>query len=141
MAALSDLKEIFNSMKEEQKATAFPDRIVTSPEHLLEDVMRILLQDGIMAPAERREIDKRAERLKISQERTREIENKIRQEMGLPSLDSLAAYESTYQLMGGDWESMTHQEKEYLVTTSEDLGLQDIERQMIEKDSNDQKNL
>ena len=135
MAALNDLNELLDKIEKEKETTAFPDRIVTSPTDLLEDVMRILLQDGIMAPAERREIDKRADRLRVSKEKTREIEEKIRKEMGLPSLDSLEAYESTYQLMGGDWDSMSHQEKEFLKKTSENLGLQDIERQMIEKDS------
>ncbi|EDM29112.1 serine/threonine protein kinase [Lentisphaera araneosa HTCC2155] len=135
MAALNDLNELLDKIEKEKETTAFPDRIVTSPTDLLEDVMRILLQDGIMAPAERREINKRADRLRVSKEKTREIEEKIRKEMGLPSLDSLEAYESTYQLMGGDWDSMSHQEKEFLKKTSESLGLQDIERQMIEKDS------
>ena len=137
MAALKDLNELREKLKKEKEKTAFPDRIVTSPEDLLEDVMRILLQDGIMAPAERREIDKRADRLRVSKEKTREIEDRIRKEMGLPTLDSLEAYESTYQLMGGDWDSMSHQEKEFLKKTSESLGLQDIERQMIEKDSSE----
>ena len=137
MAALKDLNELQEKLKKEKEKQAFPDRIVTSPEDLLEDVMRILLQDGIMAPAERREINKRADRLRVSKEKTREIEDKIRQEMGLPSLDSLEAYESTYQLMGGDWDSLSFQEKEFLKKTSENLGLQDIERQMIEKDSSE----
>jgi serine/threonine protein kinase len=135
MAALKDLTDLLDKLEQEKETTAFPDRIVTSPTYLLEDVMRILLQDGIMAPAERREIDKRAERLRVPKEQTREIEEKIRKEMGLPSLDSLEAYESTYQLMGGDWDSMSHQEREFLKKTSDSLGLQDIERQMIEKDS------
>jgi serine/threonine protein kinase len=137
MAALKDLNELQEKLKKEKEKQAFPDRIVTSSEDLLEDVMRILLQDGIMAPAERREINKRADRLRVSKEKTREIEDKIRQEMGLPSLDSLEAYESTYQLMGGDWDSLSFQEKEFLKKTSENLGLQDIERQMIEKDSSE----
>ncbi|WDE99167.1 serine/threonine-protein kinase [Lentisphaera profundi] len=141
MAALKDLNELLEKLDQEKETRTFPDRIVTSPIDLLEDVMRILLQDGIMAPAERREIDKRAERLRVSKDLTREIEEKIRKEMGLPSLDSLEAYESTYQLMGGDWDSMSHQEKEFLKKTSESLGLQDIERQMIEKDSAESRDL
>ena len=90
-----------------------------------------------MAPAERREINRRADRLKVSKSETRAIEMKIRQEMGLPSLDSLEAYESTYQLMGGNWDSLSEEEQEFLKKTSERLGLQDIERQMIEKDANE----
>ena len=136
MAALQDLKALEEQLNVEKEGM-FPDRIVTSPAHLLEDVMRILLQDGIMAPAERREINRRADRLKVSKSETRAIEMKIRQEMGLPSLDSLEAYESTYQLMGGNWDSLSEEEQEFLKKTSERLGLQDIERQMIEKDANE----
>lgn len=136
MAALQDLKALEEVLNEEKEGM-FPDRIVTSPAHLLEDVMRILLQDGIMAPAERREINRRADRLKVSKAETRAIETKIRLEMGLPSLDSLEAYESTYQLMGGNWDSLSQEEQAFLKKTSERLGLQDIERQMIEKDANE----
>ena len=96
--------------------------------------MRLLLLDGIMSPAERRELNKRAERLKVSPQRAREIENRIRKETGLPSLETLEEYQAAVTLMAGDG-VLSKAEKEILKEASERLGIKDEESEMIQKDA------
>ena len=63
---MSDLNQLAVISKTEEKKGDYQDMLFTSSEALLEDVMRLLLVDGVMSPAERREVNKRAERLKVS---------------------------------------------------------------------------
>ena len=114
--------------------SAFPDQIITSPVSLLEDVMRLLLVDGMMSPPERREIMRRATRLGVLPEVARELEAKIRREMGLPSLDTIEAYETAVRLLAGDGE-LGDSDRAVLESTSRKLGITDIERSMIDKDA------
>ncbi len=66
--------------------------LLSSPLAMFEDILRLLLVDGIISLAERRELDRRAERLGISQSQSRLIEERVRGEMSLPSLSSLEDY-------------------------------------------------
>ena len=134
---LNDLKNYYNSVKEVEEADKRSGQFFTSSEALLEDVMRLLLVDGIMSPAERRELNRRGQRLKVSPEKAREIENKIRIEMNLPSLEILEEYQATVTLMAGDG-VLSDEEQEILKETSTRLGIQDVERQMIEQDALEQ---
>ena len=65
------------------------------------------------------------------------MENKIRSEMSLTSLEILEEYQATVTLMAGDGH-LSDKEKEYLKKASDRLGIQDVERQMIEKDAIEQ---
>lgn len=134
---LNDLKNFYNDLKKEEEADSRAGQFFTSSEALLEDVMRLLLVDGIMSPAERRELNRRAERLKVPPENARMIENKIRDEMNLPSLETLEEYQATVTLMAGDG-VLSIEEKKILKETSNRLGIQDVERQMIEQDALEQ---
>lgn len=134
---LNDLKVFYNELKQEEQADQRSGQFFTSSEALLEDVMRLLLVDGIMSPAERRELNRRAERLKVLPEKAREIENKIRQEMNLPSLEILEEYQATVTLLAGDG-VISDKEQKILLEASSRLGIKDVERQMIEQDAIEQ---
>jgi serine/threonine protein kinase len=134
---LNDLRKLPIFQKEEVTDEQYQGQMFTSPKALLEDVMRLLLVDGIMSPAERRELNKRAERLKVSPEEARGMENMIRTEMSLPSLEILEEYQAAVTVMAGDGQ-LSDAEKKFLKQASDRLGIQDVERQMIENDTIEQ---
>ena len=68
--------------------------LLSSPVAILEDIIRLLLVDGVLAPSERRELNRRAERLSISDTQSRVIEEKIRKEQSLPPLKAIEEYRS-----------------------------------------------
>ncbi|MCM8536468.1 MAG: protein kinase [Lentisphaeraceae bacterium] len=134
---MAHLDGLLEKLDQETKQDQYQGQLFTSSEALLEDVMRLLLVDGVMSPAERREVNKRAERLKVSPEKARAMENKIRSEMSLPTLEVLEEYQAAVTVMAGDGQ-LSDQEKEYLKKASDRLGIQDMERQMIENDAIEQ---
>lgn len=54
----------------------------------ISDVIRLLLIDGVMAPAERIELYRRAEDLGVSRERAHQLELQVRQAMNIPTTDN-----------------------------------------------------
>lgn len=66
--------------------------LLSSPVAMFEDVVRLLLVDGVLVPSERRELNRRAERLGISDIQSRMIEEKVREEQALPPLKSIEEY-------------------------------------------------
>jgi serine/threonine protein kinase len=66
--------------------------LISSPAAMLEDVIRLFLVDGSISPAERRELVRRSERLGVSSLHARGIENKIRMELGYPSIEAVEEY-------------------------------------------------
>ena len=66
--------------------------LLSSPAAMFEDVIRLLLVDRILSTSERHEMERRAERLGISNVQARALEEKIRKEMNLPSLKALKKY-------------------------------------------------
>jgi serine/threonine protein kinase len=64
-------------------------QIRNSPAAILEDIIYLLLVDGIITPAERTELEKRTERLGLSSMQSINIEEKLRREMNLPSLEAI----------------------------------------------------
>jgi serine/threonine-protein kinase len=66
--------------------------LISSPAAMLEDVIRLFLIDGSISPAERRELARRSERLGVSGLHARGIENKIRMELGYPSIEAVEEY-------------------------------------------------
>jgi len=137
MEVLNDITNLENQAGASEGNTSNDDQLYTSPEALLEDVMRLLLVDGIMSPPERRELNKRAERLKVSADKARLMENRIRREMGLPSLETLEEYQAAVTLMAGGG-FLSNGQKEELRKASGRLGIKDIERAMIELDALEQ---
>jgi hypothetical protein len=63
-------------------------------QEMYQDILRLFLVDGVVSPPERRELDKRAERLGVKPEMARHLEEEIRQELGLPLQQHLVDYEA-----------------------------------------------
>lgn len=131
---LNDLEQVKEGLNPVKESKAKLDFGITASEALLEDVLRLLLTDGIMSSTERRELERRAERLQVSKEKARELEDKVRLEMDLPSLESIEALQAAATAMAADGQ-LTSQEKHALEQTSKKLGIQDEERIRIQKDA------
>jgi serine/threonine protein kinase len=69
---------------------------------MFEDILRMFLVDGVVSPPERRELIKRAQRLGIAERVAKKSEEKVRQEMELPSMKDLQKYESLATELIGD---------------------------------------
>ncbi len=63
--------------------------LLYSPASILEDIISLLLVDGVITPPERTELEKRTEKLGLSEIQSRAIEEKIREEKDLPRLEDL----------------------------------------------------
>ena len=63
--------------------------MLSSPAAMLEDVIRLFLIDGSLSVAERKELNRRAERLGVSKVQAEALEEKVREELGIPSLRSI----------------------------------------------------
>ena len=70
-----------------------------SPVEIFEDVIRLLLVDGVLAPSERRELNRRAESLGISNAQSRMIEEKVRAAQSLPSLKAIEEYRAMVEAL------------------------------------------
>lgn len=68
--------------------------LLSSPMAIFEDVLRLLLVDGILAPSERLELNRRAERLGISDAQSRMLEEEVRLALSLPPLKAIEEYRS-----------------------------------------------
>ncbi|OGV43963.1 MAG: hypothetical protein A2X48_05740 [Lentisphaerae bacterium GWF2_49_21] len=73
--------------------------LISSPAAMLEDVIRLFLIDGSISTAERRELDRRSERLGVSKLHSRAIENKIRLELSYPTLEAVDEYSETVRIL------------------------------------------
>jgi serine/threonine protein kinase len=99
-AVILDIDKITSNATRKSSGTGDIPRIgssgplLSSPVTMFEDVIRLLLLDGVLAPSERRELNRRAERLGISDAQSRMIEEKIRAEQSLPPLKSIEEYRS-----------------------------------------------
>ena len=131
---INDLEKVQQDLRSLRETNSKLDFGITASEALLEDVLRLLLTDGIMSSTERRELERRAERLQVSREKARQLEDKVRLEMELPSLESIEALQAAATAMAADGQ-LTAQEKEALEQTSKKLGIQDEERIRIQKDA------
>ncbi len=66
--------------------------LLSSPAAMLEDVIRLLMIDGSLTSSERKELERRAERLGVSKLQAELIEDKVRAEMRLPSLQAIREF-------------------------------------------------
>ncbi len=97
VSAMRDLIKVLSLMKsdpaDDEKLLFAPTAgLINSPAAILEDIIYLLLIDGIITPAERTELQKRTERLGLSEIQSRAIEKNIRKKRGLPSLEALDEY-------------------------------------------------
>lgn len=92
---------------------AEPNESVTRRE-MFQDILRLFLVDGVISPPERRELAKRAQRLGVPPAIARELEEGIRQELGLPLLEHLIEYEAQAEQLLAD---RTYSDADELVLT------------------------
>ncbi len=74
----------------------------TTRQEMYQDILRLFLVDGVISPPERRGLAKRAERLGVSLDIARDLEEEIRRELGLPLLHGLVEYESMAERLLSD---------------------------------------
>ena len=127
--AIADIK-MLSCLSEKKETQIIPD-YTTSRVDLLEDVLRLLLVDGLMSPAERRELERRAQRLDVDKETARMLEARVREEMDLPTLESIEAFQETVAILAADGE-LSKEDRVILKEKSEKLGIQAEEREMIQ---------
>lgn len=113
--------------------------LISSPAAMLEDVIRLFLVDGSISPAERRELDRRAERLGVSSLHARGIENKIRQELGYPSIEAVEEYTDLMrQFMNASSElRISPPNRQMLEKSREELRISREEATSLEKELSD----
>jgi serine/threonine protein kinase len=93
--AMKALVQILSKIewKEDPEALFAPtSKIINSPAAILEDIIYLLLVDGIITDTEREELKKRTERLGLSEIQSRALEEKVRKERKLPSLENLESF-------------------------------------------------
>lgn len=86
IAALVTAMQRMPAKEQEPHEIAMPIMagVGNSPGTIYADIISLLLIDGVVTPAERKELELRAERLGLSQQQARSIERKVRLERGLP---------------------------------------------------------
>jgi serine/threonine protein kinase len=92
LSEIENLMSICDACAKEKTKIDSDGNLIGSPAEMFEDVVRLLLVDGVLAPSERRELNRRAERLGISPSQSRLIEEKIRSEKFLPPLKHIESY-------------------------------------------------
>jgi serine/threonine protein kinase len=92
--ALTQITEKYPSLTDNNKSNPTHS---SSSSAMLEDIIRLFLVDGNMSSAERKELDRRAERLGLSQSQSRILEEKVRATIGLPSLINIEKYQKTVE--------------------------------------------
>ena len=95
------------------------------------DILRFFLVDGVVSPAERRDLIRRGERLGIAPSDARRIEECIREETGLPSLKALAEFELKAAELISD-QDFSLEDQLILANLAASLGISGDEQRRIE---------
>jgi hypothetical protein len=113
--------------------------LISSPAAMLEDVMRLFLIDGSISPAERRELDRRSERLGVSGLHAKGIENKIRMELGYPSIEAVDEYTGLMRQFMSDSPELkiSPANRELLEKSRKELKISREEASSLEKELSD----
>jgi len=98
---------------------------------ILRDILELFLTDGILAPDERVELERRAERLGIDQAAATQLEEELRTERGLPPLAAVREYGSLVQEIVAV-RDITEADREALNAKAAVLGIAEGEQQTIE---------
>jgi len=111
-----------------------PEMLLTnSPQALLYDIIYLLLLDDIITVEERCELNKRAERLGLSESQVHDIEERVRKDCGivtLQSLDEMSKQISSYIETNNELK-LTDQQKSAIRERQVELGISDDELQVI----------
>jgi serine/threonine protein kinase len=137
---LKEIEQLFQVCDTCSQATTKIDSVgnlVSSPVAMFEDIVRLLLVDGVLAPSERRELNRRAERLGISKTQSRLIEDKIRAEKSLPPLASIEDYKKLAEKYFSENIELkfNHEQKEVLKAKRKELHIKREEANILERHS------
>ncbi len=107
-----------------------------SPQALLYDTIYLLLLDDVITLEERQELNKRAERLGLSESQVREIEERVRTDKGLVSLESLEKLADliVYFIQENNGEKLNEEQKTYLKEKQKEMKITDVELDVIKAD-------
>jgi serine/threonine protein kinase len=98
--AIGDLMKLMSEFQKnnDSRTLRIPTAaILNSPAAILKDTIYLLLLDGMITRQEREELDKRAEKLGMSDIESMAIEEKLRQEMDLPCLKDVLAFKNAVE--------------------------------------------
>ena len=100
-------------------------------EDMFSDILRFALLDNIISPGERRDLIRRAERLRIEPGRARVIEEAIRKELDVPSLVQVATFEAEALRLLSDGD-MSDSDATSLTAMATELGISEEEKFRIQ---------
>ena len=132
---IDKLMSICDACAQEKTKIDSDGNLIGSPAEMFEDVVRLLLVDGVLAPSERRELNRRAERLGISPSQSRLIEEKIRAEKSLPPLKHIEAYRDLAKSFfeANKELKLTPEQKEVLKLKRKELNIKREEVNILER--------
>jgi serine/threonine protein kinase len=107
--------------------------LLSSPAAMLEDVVRLFLIDGSLTSSEHRELERRAERLGLSRIQAEAIEDKVREELNLPTVAALrefAQIAEAFYTTSPDM-NISPEQIEFLNEKGKDLDINSKERNSI----------
>ncbi len=107
-----------------------------SPEAILYDTVYLLLLDEVITIEERAELNKRAERLGLSEIQVREIEERVRKDHNMTPLKSLESITKliSYFFKQNNGERLSNEQKEFLKQKQVQLEVKDVEIEIIKSD-------
>jgi serine/threonine protein kinase len=134
LAALDQLEALRSSEPEsvaEEPPAVWARQDADIREDMFGDLLRFFLVDGVVSPAERRDLILRGERLGIAAGDARRIEGCIREEIGLPSLEALAEFEATAAELISD-QDFSCEDQQILAKLAAELSISSDEQRRIE---------
>jgi hypothetical protein len=108
--------------------------MVTTAAETLQDIMELLLTDGVLGPDERRELQRRAERLGVDETLAVHLEEQVRARKGLPSYRAVTRYAEQVRtaLRNTPDGDVPADGRASLRTLAQDLGISDTQAATIE---------
>jgi serine/threonine protein kinase len=131
--ALDQLQELCSqdAEEEDEPEAAWTREELEVRQDMFGDLLRFFLVDGVVSPAERRDLIRRGERLGIEPADARRIESCIREETGLPSLHALAEFEVTAAELIRD-QDFSLEDQTILANLAANFGISAEEQRRIE---------
>lgn len=113
--------------------------MLSSPAAMLEDVIRLFLIDGSLSVAERKELNRRGERLGVSKVQAEALEEKVREELGFPSYRSIWDFRQLVEafIASSKEQTLTEEQMEFLQMRGSEAKITKKERLSIIQECRD----
>ena len=133
---LRDLTYACSNIKTDNLSQSTEMLFANSPQAIVYDTIYLMLLDNVITIDERIELNKRAERLGLAESQVREIEERVRADKGLVSLNSLERLRDLiiYFIQENCGKKLTEEQKEYLKEKQIEMGISDVELDVIKAD-------